>query len=136
MQGEKGFTLVEVLVAMVVFSLAILAVGKMQIVAMQVTSAASRLTRGTTIAQDTIEQLMTLPYTDALLSDATEVGEVTTRTDQTDPDRIKPPQGYSITLSVDQDTPSAGVKTINLTVTWKNRGQPKSFSLAFFKESV
>jgi type IV pilus assembly protein PilV len=131
MQGEKGFTLVEVLVAMVVFSLAILAVGKMQIVAMQVTSAASRLTRGTTIAQDTIEQLMALPYTDILLNDdATEVGQVTTHTD------ANPPQGYSITWSVDQDTPSAGVKTINLTVTWKNRGQPKSFSLAFFKESV
>ena len=131
MQGEKGFTLVEVLVAMVVFSLAILAVGKMQIVAMQVTSAASRLTRGTTIAQDKIEQLMALPYTDDLLKDDfIEVGQVTTHTD------LNPPQGYTITWRVDQDTPSAGVKTINLTVTWKNRGQPKSFSLAFFKESV
>ena len=131
MKTTKGFTLVEVLVAMAVFSVALLELGRMQIVASQVSSAAGRLTRATALAQDKLEQLMALPYTDAMLSDLTPVGQTTTYTDP------NPPQGYTVTWRVDADTPTTGVKTINLTVTWQNRGKkPKSFNLAFYKESI
>jgi type IV pilus assembly protein PilV len=130
MQDEKGLTLLEVLVAMVVLSLGLLGLTKMQITAIQVNAASGRLTQGTAIAQDKVEQLMALPYTDAKLDDQTPVGQVTTYTE------TRPTQGYTITWQVDQDTPTVGVKTINLTVTWSNRGRPKIFSLAFFKESV
>ena len=130
MQDETGLTLPEVLVAMVVLSLGLLALTKMQITAIQVNSASSRLTQGTTIAQDKVEQLMALPYTDAQLDDQTPVGQVTTYTE------TRATQGYTITWQVDQDTPAVGVKTINLTVTWRNRGRQQTFSLAFFKESI
>ena len=130
MQDEKGLTLLEVLVAMVVLSLGLLALAKMQITAIQVNATSGRLTQGTAIAQDQVEQLMALPYTDAKLDDQTPVGEVTTYTE------ARPAQGYTVTWTVDQDTPAVGVKTINLTVTWSNRGQQKTFSLAFLKESV
>ena len=129
MQDERGLTLLEVLVAMVVLSLGLLALAKMQITAIQVNAISGRLTQGTAFAQDKVEQLMALPYDDAKLDDQTPVGEVTTYTE------TRPAQGYTITWTVDQD-PTTGVKTINLTVTWSNRGRPKTFSLAFFKESV
>jgi len=129
MQAEKGLTLLEVLVAMVVLSLGLLALTKMQIAAIQVNAVSGRLTQGTTIAQDKVEQLMALPYDDAKLDDQTPVGEVTTYTE------TRPAQGYTITWTVDQD-PAVGVKTINLKVTWSNRGTKKTFDLAFFKENV
>jgi len=88
------------------------------------------LTQGTTIAQDKVEQLMALPYDDAKLDDQTPVGQFTPYTE------TRPAQDYTITWTVDQDTPAVGVKTINLTVTWSNRGRQKTFSLAFFKGSV
>jgi type IV pilus assembly protein PilV len=122
MQDEKGLTLLEVLVAMVVLSLGLLALAKMQITAIQVNAISGRLSQGTAIAQDKVEQLMALPYADANL-------EVTTHTETR-------PAGYTITWQVAQDALAVGVKTINLTVTWSNRGRPKTFSLAFFKESV
>ncbi len=130
MQDEKGLTLLEVLVAMVVLSLGLLALAKMQITAIQVNAASGRLTQGTAFAQDKVEQLMALPYADAKLDDQTPVGEFTTYTE------TRPAQGYTITWTVDQDTPAVGVKTINLKVTWSNRGRQKTFLLAFFKESV
>jgi prepilin-type N-terminal cleavage/methylation domain-containing protein len=127
MQNEKGLTLPEVLVAMVVLSLGLLALTKMQITAIQVNAASGRLTQGTAIAQDKVEQLMALPYDDANLDDQTPVGEFTPYTET----RL----GYTITWQVDQDT-ATGVKTINLQVTWSNLGRQKTFSLAFFKERV
>jgi len=129
MQNEKGLTLPEVLVAMVVLSLGLLALAKMQITATQVNAASGRLTQGTAIAQDKVEQLMALPYDDAKLDDQTPVGEVTTYTE------TRPAQGYTITWRVDQDT-ATSVKTINLQVTWSDLGRQKTFSLAFFKERV
>ena len=128
MKTNKGFTLVEVLVAMAVFSVALLQLGSMQIAASQVSSAAGRLTRATALAQDKIEQLQALPYNDATLDDSTPVGQTTPHTEP------NPPQGYTITWNVDADTPVAGVKTINLNIAWNNRGKPKTFNLAFYKE--
>jgi prepilin-type N-terminal cleavage/methylation domain-containing protein len=132
MQNEKGLTLPEVLVAMVVLSLGLLALARMQITAIQVNAASGRLTQATAIAQDKVEQLMALPYAHAELDDQNPVGEVTKHPlEQPEPR----PGGYTITWTVDEDT-ATGVKTINLTVTWSNRGQQKTFSLAVFKESV
>src|SRR5437867_6381209 len=120
MQDEKGLSLVEVLVAMVVLSLGLLALTKMQITAIQVNAASGRLTQGTAIAQDKVEQLMALPYDDAQLDDQNPVGEFTPHTE------TRPAQGYTITWAVDQDNLAVDVKTINLTVTWSNRGRQKT----------
>ena len=118
---EKGFTLSEALVAIVVLSLGLLGLERMHIAAIQVNTIASRLTQATTLAQDRAEQLMALPYDDAMLVDTT------------DPN---PPQGYTISWTVDTNS-SIGIKTINISVTWKNKGsQPKSFNLAVQKSII
>ena len=101
----------------------------MHIAAIQANSIASRLTQATTLAQDRAEQLMALPYNDAALADTTAPGTFTTYTDP------NPPQGYTITWKVDE--PSAGIKTINIDVTWKNNAsQLKTFSLSVQKPSI
>jgi len=119
---EKGLTLMEVLVAVVVLSLGLLGLERVHIAAIQANTIASRLTQATTLAQDRAEQLMALPYNDAALAATT----------YTEPN---PPQGYTITWTV--DAPSAGIKTINIDVTWKNKAsQLKTFSLSVQKSSI
>jgi type IV pilus assembly protein PilV len=127
---DKGFTLSEVLVAIVVLSVGLLGLESMHIAAIQVNATASRLTQGTTLAQDRAEQLMALPYTDPLLADTTGPGVLTSYTDP------NPPTGYTIRWEVDTNVPSVGVKTINIFVTWKNLKASKSFSLAVQKSST
>jgi prepilin-type N-terminal cleavage/methylation domain-containing protein len=127
---EKGFTLSEALVAIVVFSLGLLGLERMHIAAIQVNTIASRLTQATTLAQDRAEQLMALPYNDAMLADTTGPGIFTSYTDP------NPPQGYTISWTVDTDS-SIGIKTINISITWKNKAsQLKSFNLAVQKSII
>jgi len=59
---SKGFTLIEVLVAMAIFSIGILAVGSMQLSATRGSSSARLSTEVATIAQARAETLMLLPY--------------------------------------------------------------------------
>jgi type IV pilus assembly protein PilV len=127
---EKGFTLSEVLVAVVVLSLGLLGLARMHIAAIQVNTIASRLTQGTTLAQDRTERLMALSYDDAMLADTTGQGTFTSYTDP------NPPQGYTIRWAVDTDVPSTGIKTINIFVTWKNVTTSKTFSLSVQKSTV
>ncbi len=55
---ENGFTLVEILIAMTIFAIGILAVGAMQIAAIKENSFSNGLTEASTIAQDQVEQLI------------------------------------------------------------------------------
>lgn len=121
--------MIEVLVAMAIFSGAILALGSMQLAASNANTAAGRLSRATALAQDKAEQLMALAYDHASLRDLTPAGESTSYTD------ANPPAGYTVIWTVDQDRPAAGTKTVNITVTWKNRERDKTFSLAFYKDT-
>lgn len=66
---QKGFTLIEVLVAMTLLVIGILAVASMQISSLGGNSLAIRVTEASTWAGDAIENFMALPYSDASLSD-------------------------------------------------------------------
>lgn len=71
--SQNGFTLVEVLIALLVLTIGILGAAAMQVSAINWNSNAFRLTEAATWAGDRNETLMTLPYTitttDPLLSD-------------------------------------------------------------------
>ena len=53
---EKGFTLIELMIAMIVLGIGILALIQMQVAAMSGNSSANQMTIATTLAQDQIEQ--------------------------------------------------------------------------------
>jgi type IV pilus modification protein PilV len=61
---EKGFTLIEVLVAMGLFAAGIMAVISMQTATVRTNSLARNSTEATTIASDLLERLNSLPYND------------------------------------------------------------------------
>ena len=116
MQNDTGFTIIEVMIAISILAVGLLGVAAMQTSAIQVNSAAGQMTTRITWAQDKMEELMALPYTDTLLVDNNStVGVMTNHTD------TSPPTGYTITWSVDNNNPVSSTKLITVTVTGKGK---------------
>ena len=116
LRSEKGFTILEVFIAITVLSIGILAVASMQVSAMWGNNFAGRQTEGTTIALDRMEKLMSLSYQDPDLSSGNHI----------DPD---PPSGYSVVWNVQDDTPLNNAKRVNVTVKWASHGAQRAVSV-------
>jgi len=68
-KSQKGFTLIEILIAMVIFSIGILGVATMQIASIKGNSKARLISEDINFAADRIELFMTLDYDDATFAD-------------------------------------------------------------------
>ena len=68
---EKGFTLIEVLIGLIILAIGILAVAGMQITSIRGTAFSNSLTQASVIAQDRLEFIKSLPLNDARLDTGT-----------------------------------------------------------------
>lgn len=75
---EKGYTLIEVLMAISILAVGMLAIASLQTSGIRVNATAQHITTRTTWAQDRIEKLMALPNSDPLLAVAGNPQPVTT----------------------------------------------------------
>lgn len=69
-KNENGFTLIEVMIAMVILAIGLLGVAKMSLTAIQGNSSARGFSEATVFGQNKMEDLISLDYTDPGLSDA------------------------------------------------------------------
>jgi len=68
--NQNGFTLIEVMTAMAIFAIGILGVAKMQLLAIEGNSNARGLTEASNLAQNKMEELISLAYDDPDLVDS------------------------------------------------------------------
>jgi prepilin-type N-terminal cleavage/methylation domain-containing protein len=114
MRNDEGYTLIEVLIAIAIFSIGLLAIATMQVSSIRVNDTARRMTRRATIAQDRLEYLMSLGYTNAVLTSG----------GHTDGSA---PSGYTISWTVSTGgTLPPSTKLIRMNVT--ERGKTTSMS--------
>ena len=124
--GEKGFTLLEVIVAISILTFGLLAVASMQMTAIRGNYNASNITEATTVAQDRLENLMGLLYSDQLLAPGT---------DKSDP-APPSPSGYTITYDVLDKNPILNTRLITVTVQWQDKSVQKQTVLTCVKPQV
>lgn len=109
-RDSKGFTLVEVLIATFVLAIALLAMAQMQIMAIRGNAFANKTTTSVTLAQDKLEELRGLSYSDSQLA----AGDHPNDLAGTDWDY------YTREWTVQNDTPTTGLKTVTIDVSWQD----------------
>ena len=110
--GSHGFTLIEVLIALAIFAIGILALTSLQAVYIGGNSSARMQTEATTLAAQWLERLKILPYAHDDL-------------DPTGNPHRQNVGAYRIEWNVADNSPINQVKTIRITVTPGNlRGRP------------
>ena len=135
--NERGFSIIEVMIAISILSIGILALASMQVAAMRGNSFAGSVTEGSTWALDQIEKLMNLPWDDASLQDADLDGAAGLENIEFDNDTgtqadadFRITRGrYSIHWNVANNVVTANTRTVNVIVTWSDHGVQKSVSI-------
>jgi prepilin-type N-terminal cleavage/methylation domain-containing protein len=119
---DQGFTLLEVLFALAILGVGILAVSSMQISAINGNATSRGITESSGWVADNLERLGGLAYDDVNFDAGAHAPVI---------------QGpCTLTWNVAQDVPLPNTKTITLTVVWINRGQPKTVTFNYYKADI
>ncbi|CAN2040570.1 type IV pilus assembly protein PilV [Candidatus Magnetomoraceae bacterium gMMP-15] len=110
-KNNKGFTLIEILIAITIFAIGILGVGTMQSYSIHGNSAAKDITEANTLAEHRIERLMSLKYTDVIGGSDTEDHK------------------FNIVWNVTQNDIINDTKTVEVIVTWQSKGNTNKISM-------
>ncbi|MDY0190197.1 MAG: type IV pilus modification protein PilV [Desulfuromonas sp.] len=132
---DSGFTLIEVLIAMVIFAVGILGIAMMQLSAVRGNSVANRVSEASTLASDQIEQMLSWDYSDAELKENNNINYTLADGSNEDFDghQAGANSNYDIYWNVEENTPAANSKTVEVTVLWFDKGQRKTVSLSTIK---
>jgi prepilin-type N-terminal cleavage/methylation domain-containing protein len=104
--GRRGFTLIEVVIAIVMLTFGVLASASLTAALMKSNSGVTNRTRAIEAQRQKIEDLQSLRYSDIVSgNDTATVGGVS----------------FSRSWTVAVDAPAANLKTITFTVTWTDR---------------
>lgn len=120
-RGDEGFSAVELMIAITM--LGVLMMGFMSVFPMGLRTVAKgeRMTIATSLAQDEVERLKTLPDNDPDLT----AGNHT--------DAANPILGvYTRTWTVTDDTPMVGMKSIAMSVAYVENGIPRTIAMSTY----
>ena len=107
LRDTNGFTLIEILIATVIITIASLGIATLTVGIIRGNSFSKRLTTATILAQDRLEQVKRIGYTNAGTIAGTEnYGDIANYT------------GYKRVTSVTNNTPISNTRTVDVIVHW------------------
>lgn len=152
LRNEKGFSLIEVIVALVVLTIGVLAVNAMQTVSIRGNKTANDITRATSWSSDQVERIFRMNYDALIDTNGNGVGPDVNNNNIDDddenmagddisnfgldetqnPDAVvanDPGGDFTIVYNVAEDYPMVNIKTVHVIVTWPDRGANKSVTI-------
>jgi len=121
LNSRDGFTLLEVVIAVSIFAVGMLAIATLQLTSITGNSGARSVTEATTLGQEQAEKLLSLPYDHPVLSSGSH------RLDR---------YNCSYTWEVTEDDPLPGTKSIRLDVIMKSGGRSKHLRIIVTKADL
>lgn len=113
MNGQSGFTLIELMIALVILAVGILALATMQIVSIRTNAFSTEMTYATMLAQSEFEEFRNMAYDDITPTSGTPDSKVISASEKS-----KGIQ-YTIEWEVKNNDPATDMKTIELDVLWQ-----------------
>ena len=114
---QHGFTLIEVLVALVILSIGMLGMSRIAVSTVSVQTANERLAKASVLLQDSMERIKQTGYS---------YGGSTTNTVTDNYGSISGYNTYQRQTQVTVNTPAANMKTVTVTIFWQNGRQALS----------
>lgn len=117
LQRNSGFTLTEVMIAIVVFSVGLLGIAQTLVVVIHTNLTARQMTTATILAQAALEDIHRLGYAAADSAATT-----------SDYGSMPNFAAYKRVTTISPDQPDVGMKTATITVSWQGDRRSLSFS--------
>ncbi|MDY6854101.1 MAG: prepilin-type N-terminal cleavage/methylation domain-containing protein [Thermodesulfobacteriota bacterium] len=113
MKREKGFTLLEVLIALAIFSISLLGLASLSVYTVKGNASSKRISSATVLAESQVEAFQNMAFNNANLNPGT-------RSDPNNPVDEDGNSGgmYTRTWTVTDNTPFSGIKKVAVTVSW------------------
>ena len=116
-RGDAGFTMVELLIAMVILGVGMLSIGLAQLSAIKLSARSSHLSQAMYLAQEQMEQFMVMPAGSAVLNNpvadaADPGGTLYVQHGQNDA------TSFSRRWTIEPNVPQPGMTRITVTVDW------------------
>lgn len=141
---QKGFTLVEVLIAVTVFAVGLLALGQTQLVSLHGNGFARSITEASSLAQSKLEELKILPFTDPDLADTDVLGTsgfgvgglnaTGANADHTETVTAITGRNYNLAWNVAKNADDTLL--IRVIVNWTERAAQKQFSIDMLRGDI
>jgi type IV pilus assembly protein PilV len=121
---DKGFTLLELVVAILVFAVGILGIAKMQSLSVMGNSYGMHMSQAVNIAQDKLEELQDLSISSSTFGIGTpSIAPYTIKVDGVD---------YTIQYNVKQ-VAALGAREVEIEVQWADKGADSTARITFIK---
>ncbi len=124
MNSQRGFGLIEIMIAMILFGIGISLAMRTLPQSNVATTRGRNISKATNLAQQKVEELLSVPYSDADLNAGTHA-------DPTNPIDLH----FTRSWVVADDAPVAGMKQVNVTVIWETASKDSSVTLQTYLTS-
>lgn len=113
-RGDRGFSLIEMMMAITILGVGLLSLGGLFPIAMEKVTRGDMESKATFHAQGKLEELKNVPWDQLLSSASNDVVDVS----------------FQRTWTIQENVPTAGMKTVQVVVNWTDEDGPRSVTLS------